>query len=159
LRANTELVEKVKSDVNREDWAAREWKNLRRLKLEELLTKMHEADNFLEFLRIESIYGRVVHDRSDPIGAFETIGKLYFPELTQQTFELVRLHHENRIASVTLAKDLLLEKKKPTLEQCRDEIIAKFHEADGARSAQIATARQALKTAARNLLVGIVGFK
>jgi hypothetical protein len=68
LRVTTELVEKVKSDINREDWAAREWTNLRRLKLEELLGKMHEAESLVDFVRNEALHARSVVDRTDPIG-------------------------------------------------------------------------------------------
>jgi hypothetical protein len=37
LKANTELVETIKSEVSQRDWAQREWTNLRRVKLEALL--------------------------------------------------------------------------------------------------------------------------
>src|SRR5215470_3508972 len=35
LRENTELVENIKADIGQRDWAAREWRNTRRIKLEE----------------------------------------------------------------------------------------------------------------------------
>jgi hypothetical protein len=160
LRANTELVEKVKSDINREDWAAREWTNLRRLKLEELLGKMQDAEDFLNFVRTESFYARGVHDRSDPIGALDTISKLYFPELTEQALDLYRLHHQQKGLCISLARDLMLDKQKPASEQRRGEIVATFNEDSSARfNTQIANARQTLKTDARKLLVDILGFK
>src|SRR5258707_13134082 len=48
LEANTELVETIKSEVGQRDWASREWTNLRRIKLEELLEKMHESTAMLD---------------------------------------------------------------------------------------------------------------
>ena len=37
LKANTELVETLKSDVGQKDWAKREWTNLRRRVLVEIM--------------------------------------------------------------------------------------------------------------------------
>src|SRR6185312_5510532 len=51
LRANTELVERVKAEISREDWASREWTNLRRVKLEELLEKAHAGEANLKRAR------------------------------------------------------------------------------------------------------------
>src|SRR6476469_5123833 len=47
LRANTEVVESV-NEVGQRDWAEREWKNLRRRKLETLFDKIQECDADLE---------------------------------------------------------------------------------------------------------------
>jgi hypothetical protein len=44
LRATTQTVETIKSEVaQKNDWARREWANLRRIKLEALLEKVHEC--------------------------------------------------------------------------------------------------------------------
>src|SRR5262245_32814719 len=48
LRANTELVETIKAEVGQKDWARREWANLRRTKLEELIEKMHDCLVFID---------------------------------------------------------------------------------------------------------------
>src|SRR6476619_6060836 len=39
LRANTELVETIKSEVAQKDWAQREWTSIRSLKLDALIEK------------------------------------------------------------------------------------------------------------------------
>jgi hypothetical protein len=49
LRANTELVETIKAEVGQWDWMQREWTNLRRVKLEALLDKLHECEEYLVF--------------------------------------------------------------------------------------------------------------
>jgi hypothetical protein len=159
LKANTELVEKVKSEISRGDWMSREWTNLRRLKLEELLLKMSEAEHLLQFLQTEAFYERGLYDRTDPIGVLESIGRLYFPELTNETTEIVKLHYETRMACGNLVRDLLLDKQKPILEKRRREIVAKFQEDDLVQSNKLAQARQRLKTAARSLMVEIMGVK
>jgi hypothetical protein len=81
LKANTELVETIKSEVSQRDWAQREWTNLRRVKLEALLEKMHECEAYLERLRSSCSGGEPLDDKRDPINELDAIGKLYFPEL------------------------------------------------------------------------------
>jgi len=51
LRANTELVETIKSEVGQKDWAQREWTNLRRTKLEALPTALHDCEAYIERCR------------------------------------------------------------------------------------------------------------
>jgi hypothetical protein len=51
LRANTELVETVKTEINQKELARREWRNLRCVKLEQLLAKKHDCDDYLEQMR------------------------------------------------------------------------------------------------------------
>src|SRR5262249_61677006 len=48
LKANTELVETIKSEVSQRDWTQREWTTLRRIKLEALLEKLHEGEVYLD---------------------------------------------------------------------------------------------------------------
>src|ERR1700745_3182593 len=47
LRANTELVETIRAEVTHRDSSKREWLNLRRIKLEELLTKTVDSREYL----------------------------------------------------------------------------------------------------------------
>jgi hypothetical protein len=48
LSANTKLVETIKAEVRLRDWAAREWTNLRRVKLEELLKTLYFPELAIE---------------------------------------------------------------------------------------------------------------
>lgn len=91
LKANTELVERVKAEIGREDWAAREWTNLRRLKLEELLEKAHAGEASLKRARHTAITGDVQLD-DGPLETLQTLQVLYLPELKDETEKLVRSH-------------------------------------------------------------------
>jgi hypothetical protein len=82
LRANTELTETIKTEISHEDWAKREWTNLRRVKLEELLQKRLECHEFLTRLLHASIEARLFTE-ANPIFAFESILILYFAELEE----------------------------------------------------------------------------
>jgi ABC-type phosphate/phosphonate transport system permease subunit len=57
LRANTELVETIKSEVSQRDWAKREWANLRRLKLEQLLEQVDDRDHYRDLIRTNALGG------------------------------------------------------------------------------------------------------
>jgi|SRR5262249_8710422 len=77
LRANTELVETIKAEVGQKDWAAREWINLRRTKLEALLEKMHDCEVYLDVLRKRCVDGEEVPRDRDPMSELDTIATLY----------------------------------------------------------------------------------
>jgi hypothetical protein len=80
LRANTHLVETIKADVSQKDWAKREWTNIRRLQIEQLVTAMHDSGHYLERFRFHAMDGQRFEDR-DPHSAIHAIGSLYLPEL------------------------------------------------------------------------------
>jgi hypothetical protein len=82
LKANTTSVETIKSQFGQRDWAQREWTNLRRIKLEALLKKMHDCEAYLDRQRSASIRGETAHERN-VISEFETIADLYFLELRE----------------------------------------------------------------------------
>jgi hypothetical protein len=66
LRANTELVETIKSDVGQKDWARREWTNLRRIKLEALFGALHDCEAYLDRLRFRAFKGKLFEEERDP---------------------------------------------------------------------------------------------
>jgi hypothetical protein len=48
LEKQTKLVETVRTEVSQKDWMKREWLNLRRIKLEALVEKLNDVDEYLE---------------------------------------------------------------------------------------------------------------
>jgi hypothetical protein len=62
------------------DWATREWTNLRRVKLEAFLDKMHDCTSYIERTEFLATTGELNTDRV-PVSELETIATLYFPEL------------------------------------------------------------------------------
>jgi hypothetical protein len=73
LKANTELIETIKSEVSQRDWAQREWTNLRRTKLEELMEKTHDCLAFLDQLRVRAVKGEFETGERDPVGPLNTM--------------------------------------------------------------------------------------
>lgn len=82
LRQNTEVVAKVNASATHDDWAMREWKTLRRNKLEVLLTKVYEVLAWHDHLAEKYVYGRAVLEIPSPFPQIEVISKLYFPEIS-----------------------------------------------------------------------------
>jgi hypothetical protein len=89
LRANTEAVEAIKSEVGQRDWARREWTNLRRVKLEALLEKTHECELYLDQRRGSAIEGKSGTPARDCISELDVLGALYFPELKSEVDRVV----------------------------------------------------------------------
>ncbi|MDO6385276.1 hypothetical protein [Uliginosibacterium sp. 31-12] len=89
LEETTKAAEKVKAAISHEDWAAREWKTLRRVKLEELLEVSSSLEPRLEMLRRVALMGGDMPVVPEPIAKMEQLASLYFPELRNEV-EAVR---------------------------------------------------------------------
>ncbi|HEY6898381.1 MAG TPA: hypothetical protein VI279_14065 [Rhodocyclaceae bacterium] len=84
LRATTAAAESVRSEIAKADWAEREWKTLRRVKLEELLTAMHAATHHLDTEQNARFFDEELPTDASPIWKVEALSSLYFPELSLQ---------------------------------------------------------------------------
>jgi len=90
LKANTELVETIKAEVGQKDWAQREWANLRRIKLEELMEKIHDCEAVLDRLKSRAIEGDFEAGERDPVSQLDAIRTLYFPKLGNEVYRFSR---------------------------------------------------------------------
>jgi hypothetical protein len=164
LEARTKLVETIKEDVTKRldavrselaqrDWAAREWANLRRLKIEALLEKMNECREYVERYQHSASEGKLLRER-DPINDLETITELYLPELNVATkaFSGV-LRHQVFEAGKLAAKlaNISAESERSQLKFDHGWQVAKTKKSSEAESSK------ALTDAARGLLVKIMG--
>jgi hypothetical protein len=154
LRENTELVENVKAEVGQKDWAAREWRNTRRTKLEEVLVKMHDCDEFADRFRTTSLEG-VTYNERDPVGELETLGILYFPELKDEVFGYAAAHRQHIVAGSVLANELIRDR---TDLAKREVHYAAYMSGYQDRLSATSVAQRKLNSAARRLLVQIVGI-
>src|SRR5215510_4923045 len=152
LRANTELVETIKTEVSQRDWAKREWTNLRRVKLEALLDTMHECDDYLDRFRQSAFEGKLLQER-DPGGKFDTITDLYFPELLSEASAFSLLYRGERGHWIALLREMKQQQDHEALLKVREEHSAQWD------SRKRMDARQDLRNAARKLLVEIMGVE
>jgi hypothetical protein len=153
LRANTELVETIKSEVSQRDWARREWTNLRRVKLEELLEKMHECEDYLGRLHSSCNRGEPLEDKRDPTNELDAIGKLYFPELSNVVSDFYLASKEIAVTAFDLGQAVSKAGKDFDARQsAHDTFKAQF----SARYENLVQARHDLTAAARILLERIM---
>jgi hypothetical protein len=165
LEARTELVETIKEDVTKRldavrselaqrDWAAREWANLRRLKIEALLDKMNECREYVKrYQHSASAEGKLLRER-DPITDLETIAELYLPELTVATKAFSGVLRDQVSEAGTLVAKLAnisAESKRSELKFDHGWQMAKIKKSSEAESSK------ALTDAAHGLLVKIMG--
>jgi hypothetical protein len=153
LRANTELVEGIKSEVSQRDWALREWTNLRRVKLEALLEKMHESEAYLDRLRSSCNRGEPLNDKHDPTNELDAIGKLYFPELSNAVSVFYLASKNMSVTALDLGQAMSkagndLDVRQSAYDTYNPQFLALYKE--------LAHARNDLTAAARSLLERIM---
>lgn len=93
LRATTLAAEEVRTQISRTDWAAREWRTVCRIKLEELLVAVHSIDRWLDEHRRAWIYKESLEVSVDPTERARVFVALYFPELASDAEELFEAKH------------------------------------------------------------------
>jgi hypothetical protein len=149
LHAQTSMVETIKSEVSRKDWAARQWSEVRRIKLEELLNKGGEFESRLERMwRSSGDLSKIPIER-DPADDFRTLGIIYFPELRNEIDACLSAY---RKLVVEAAKYGLTDPKSPTYGEAYEKFIAHREEA----LPKFYAARRELEDAARKLVVKIM---
>jgi hypothetical protein len=158
LKANTELVETIKSEVGQRDWAEREWKNLRRLKLEALFDKMHECEADLERRHLALVQGSPLKEECDYINEFinplQTISTLYLPELSIETGEFYTHCLRGHVAVLALDQALRdAGDDRAARERAYDDFSKKW------QPQERLSARYALEEAARTFLERIMGVR
>jgi hypothetical protein len=152
LKANTELVETIKADVSHKDWAQREWSNLRRLKVEALITGMHDCETYLDEMRRTANQGELVGKRA-PDSEMGTIAALYLPELETQVSNFLQTFYQLTVQTSTFGQETLmandLSGRQKAFEKFQLEYMPKY--------AEFRNASDALTAAARDLLFEIMG--
>jgi hypothetical protein len=92
LKATTQTAEEIRTAISHSDWVSREWKQVRRLKLEELLSTAYSLDLWLEQSRAKWVYKESIAYQLDPIDKVKMLGSLYFPELKSEVDSVVYTH-------------------------------------------------------------------
>ena len=153
LRSTTQLVETVKAEVAQKDWAKREWTNLRRLKLEELLNLRHDCEAYADNRRYRAFEGKLFEE-PDPAGKLQTLGALYFRELETELRNYVMAHSELNLTAGTLAGAVNQARGDKT---AFDAAVADFNAGFRTRVSKVLATASELEKAARKLLIKIVG--
>jgi hypothetical protein len=155
LKANTELVETIKSEVGQKDWASREWTNLRRTKLEALLTAVRDCEAYIDRLRSGATKGKFEAGERDPVSELVAIGDL-FPELVN---EVARFSHKCREQAITGMNHAITVSRVGDDRDAYQTAHDSFREHWGSGYKELLVARDELTGAAHRLLVSIMGVE
>jgi hypothetical protein len=101
-----------------ENWRKREWANLRRMKLEVLLAKMHDCEHCAEQLRSAETQER------DPLSELEVITTLYFPELKVEVDGFLDQCRARRTKAPTGTENVAGDTDLADLKSARDQLSA-----------------------------------
>ena len=171
LRTNTETVEKVKSEIAHGDWATREWKTIRRLKLEEMLKAVLQLKEWQRLHSRELLYASKLEAGVSPALTIELIGLLYFPELETEIRSFCRIHDELFSLALQIGQQL----PKPTaayqtaiaqhdINEAKNQenaiggLLSEYHEKVQPLYERYFQAKSILDNSARHLLMEIVGM-
>lgn len=152
LRASTEVVARVNSEVARRDWTEREWTSLRRQKLEALLEKVHALGAYLD--RVNELSANGFHSSEpSPEGEIVTIGILYIPELRRELTNVLVRAEQTLTELRAFAKAMAAAKDDPA---SRSEILKKHRET--IMRPEFKAAVEELLVASRPVLLRISGL-
>jgi len=152
------LVETIKSEVAQRDWALREWATLRRLKLEELLAKNADGDDFLDRLRDRTLEGEQLTDRR-PDAEMETLMTLYFPELRDEVKDYSRCFSQQVLIGREATFAIMQSIKAVPFDRAKHQAIQDKYINDlKPLWDETSTANKQLKAAAARLVQGIMGI-
>jgi hypothetical protein len=152
LSVSTKLVETIKSEVSQGDWAQRERTNLRRIKLEALIEKMHECEAYLDRYHSAAFRGSRPDERRDVISEFQAISDMYFPELWKEAGDFSQECRKEVIAVLEFGQAVL---KAGDDSAARQGAYVSFRQAHWPPKSRL-LARDALRDAARTLLERIM---
>ncbi len=81
LSKTTQATEKIRKTIEHEDWREREYRVIRRDKLEELMREIGNARHWLEQKKDELLFFGNRSDSQDPFDSVRVISRLYFSDL------------------------------------------------------------------------------
>lgn len=95
LRATTTAAEEVRTEIAHSDWTNKEWKTLRRVKLEELLGAVYAVQYWLDKELSGRLYNYNQSRESElsPFWKVDIIASLYFPDLCDEVKVLSEAYH------------------------------------------------------------------
>lgn len=149
-------METIRSEISQKDWTAREWTNVRRLKLEELLNKVAECENYLERLWRAAFSGTPVVDNREYADELNSLATLYFREMEKAVGAYVLIYRNFVVKTTELS---LAYMKAGADMTARDVAADKYKSEVNTLFPEKIRARSAIDNAARSLIEQIMGVK
>lgn len=92
LRKSTHATEEIRSAVSLGEWSKKEQTTLRRIKLEELVLAARAVDEWWQTEHSRVVFDAPEKSTLSPMPKFQAVGRLYFPELTEQLTEFLETY-------------------------------------------------------------------
>jgi hypothetical protein len=87
LEIQTKATEQISADISHQDWTLKEYKTLRRNKLEKLVELSINLPEEM-FKQYVKVLAETDHKNTNPINELQMIKSLYFPEMRESVAEL-----------------------------------------------------------------------
>ncbi|ABE45647.1 hypothetical protein [Polaromonas sp. JS666] len=126
LKATTEAAESVRVEISHADWLAKEWKTLRRVKLEEFYSLVYETKEWLERERENRVVSKNKPEISNPMSRLEILSRLYFPALVSEVMAIIVTAGDMKMKVAEAASALASAKAANAVEQHQAALDA-FH--------------------------------
>lgn len=110
LKENTKIVATINAEIAHGDWVAREWKTLRRLKLEQLLENVSALKEWQESFWREHIFQSTISAGTSPLPKIQLVGLLYLPELQGCITVVSQTHSEMVLLTLKYAQIIRSER-------------------------------------------------
>ena len=106
LATTTKIAEEIKTNISHDDWMIKEYKTLRRVKLEDLLLSVSEVDVWFEKLKTYSFNGEDFNETS-PMYKVRVLACLYFEDLAEELSNLRQQHYALYTSIISTKQKLL----------------------------------------------------
>jgi hypothetical protein len=110
LQKTTETTETIKTAITHEDWALKEFKLLKRNKLEDLLYALFEVEDWISKCTVQQVYGELKIEKPQAFNKARLISQLYFTELGNEMSSFNNAFHNINILVLTAQKYALVYK-------------------------------------------------
>lgn len=156
LKVTTEVAEAVKVKVSHADWATRELKTLKRLKLEELMQSVHETEEWLSSFNSHYIFKSADKPKASPIATVERLTGLYFPELDTEINSYLQDCRAAVVEVLDAGQSILYAASNVAMEkQVRSDFNAVWQTSYKARIKKISD----LEKRAREIMIALIETK
>lgn len=147
--------EKDKSETAGEDWALKEFRTLRRFKLEELLTALFEIDFWLSRERDALIFKTPANTVPSPINTIHLIPSLYFPELEPAAMAVVDAYRNHLDWIASIQEQLQAAEK----ETDRTAVLVHYNRQYQENCQPLFRAIKSMEDKARSVMKNVIGME
>lgn len=133
LKVTTKTSESIKTAISHSDWALKEFKLLKRNKLEELLNTLYDIEQWIND-QTNNVFFRDSYDKSvAPIKKLKLIGLLYFTELADEITNFDICYKAYKVLLLREEKKITALKYEGKIVQSKLDFASKYkqHDVDG----------------------------